>query len=135
MFQKDIQLCVFLRNQVGKLAEVCDLLGSRGVNIRALNVSPGPDFGVMRMVVDEAGRAEAALEEQGLPFLEVEVLTAELPNRPGMAARLGKKLSEAGVNIEYTFFSGGAPETNALLVFMVSDIEKALECLKDCSLE
>lgn len=135
MFQKDIQLCVFLRNQVGKLAEVCDLLGSRGVNIRALNVSPGPDFGVMRMVVDEVGRAEAALEEQGLPFLEVEVLTAELPNRPGMAARLGKKLSEAGVNIEYTFFSGGAPETTALLVFMVSDIEKALECLGNCSLD
>lgn len=135
MFQKDIQLCVFLRNQVGKLAEVCDLLGSRGVNIRALNVSPGPDFGVMRMVVDEVGRAEAALEEQGLPYLEVEVLTAELPNRPGMAAQMGKKLSEAGVNIEYTFFSGGAPETTALLVFMVSDIEKALECLGNHPLE
>lgn len=135
MFQKDIQLCVFLRNQVGKLAEVCDLLGSRGVNIRALNVSPGPDFGVMRMVVDDVGRAEAALEEQGLPYLEVEVLAADLPNRPGMAARLGKALSDAGVNIEYTYFSGGAPETKALMVFMVSDIEKALDCLRGCVLE
>ena len=135
MFKKETQICVFLRNKPGGFAEVCDLLFARGVDIRAMNVTPGPDFGIMRMVVSEASKAVLALEEQQIPFLESEVLAAEVPNRPGVAAKLGRKLADGGINIEYTYFSSGDPGSPALMVFMVSDIERALATLGQSPLD
>jgi len=131
MFKRETQICVFLENKPGRFAEVCDLLYANGVNIRAMNVTPSADYGVMRMVVDDSGRAIAALEGERVPFLESDVLAVEVADRPGVAATLGRRLAEAGVNIEYTYFSGAAPGSNALMIFMVSDLDKALENLKE----
>jgi hypothetical protein len=135
VFRKESQICVFLKNAPGCFADVCDLLYTKGVNIRALNVTPGPDFGIVRMVVDDASRAVVALEEERIPILEGDVLVAEVPNRPGVAAKLGKALAAAGINIEYTYFSSGSPDSPALMVFMVSDLERALQTLSQTPLE
>ena len=134
-FKREPQLCVFMENRPGRFAEVCDLLYGQGINIRAMNVTPNLDFGVMRMVVDDADRATVALEAERIPFLETEVLTLEVANRPGVAAALAHQLAGAGINIEYTYFSGGEPGSRALMIFMVSDPERAEESLKSLSLE
>ncbi len=130
MFKREKQICVFMENKPGRFAEVCDLLYAHGVNIRAMNVTPSADYGVMRMVVDDSSRAIAALEGERVSFLESEVLAVEVADRPGVAATLGKQLAEAGVNIEYTYFSGSSPGTKALMIFMVSDLDKALQSLE-----
>jgi hypothetical protein len=135
VFRRETQVCIFLKNKPGRFAEVCDLLYAKGINIRALNVTPGPDYSVMRMVINNPSSAIVALEEERIPFLESEVLIAEVPNRPGVAAKVGRKLSDSGINIEYTYFSGGEPETSALMVFMVSDLDRALSTLAQSQLE
>lgn len=129
MYKRETQLCVFLENKPGKFAEVCDLISAKGIDIRAMNVSPSADFGVMRMVVDDSEAAVLALESEHVPFLESEVLTAEVPRGSGTAGSLGRTLANAGINIEYTYFSGGDPGSATLMVFMVSDIDQALEVL------
>lgn len=131
LFKREKQICVFLENKPGRFAEVCDLLYANGINIRAMNVTPSADYGVMRMVVDDSGRAITALEGERVPFLESEVLAVEVADRPGVAAALGRQLADAGVNIEYTYFSGGAPGSKALMIFMVSDLDKAVENLEE----
>jgi hypothetical protein len=135
MFKHETQICVFLENKPGRFAEVCDLLYANGVNIRAMNVTPSADFGVMRMVVDDAGRAITALEAERLPFLESDVLAVEVADRPGVAATLGRKLADAGVNIEYTYFSGSSPGSRALMIFMVSDLDAALAALEELRID
>jgi hypothetical protein len=131
MFKRETQICVFLENKPGRFAEVCDLLYANGINIRAMNVTPTADYGVMRMVVDDSGRAISALEGERVPFLESDVLAVEVADRPGVAAALGRQLAAAGVNIEYTYFSGTAPGSKALMIFMVSDLDKALQSLEE----
>jgi hypothetical protein len=131
MFKRETQICVFLENKPGRFAEVCDLLYANGINIRAMNVTPNADYGVMRMVVDDSGRATRALEGERVSFLESDVLAVEVADRPGVAAALGRQLADAGVNIEYTYFSGSAPGSKALMIFMVSDLDKALQSLED----
>lgn len=135
MFKRETQICVFLENKPGRFAEVCDLLYASGVNIRAMNVTPSADFGVMRMVVDDAAKATAALAGERVAFLESDVLSVEVPDRPGVAATLGRKLADAGVNIEYTYFSGSSPGTRALMIFMVSNLDAALEALEESQLD
>lgn len=131
MFKRETQICVFLENKPGRFAEVCDLLYANGINIRAMNVTPSADYGVMRMVVDDSPRAITALEGERVPFLESDVLAVEVADRPGVAAALGRQLADAGVNIEYTYFSGTSPGSKALMIFMVSDLDRALENLEE----
>ena len=65
-----------------------------------MTVNPDADFGVMRLVVDQIEKAAEALHEEGMMFMRNEVLIAEVPNRPGMAAGIGHRLAQEGVNIE-----------------------------------
>ena len=133
MFKPYVQITVFIRNKPGRFAELCDLLYARGVDIRAMSVNPDADFGVVRLVVDQVEEAAQALHEEGLMFMRNEVLIAEVPNRAGMAAGIGHRLAQAGVNIEYTYFSGGDENTMALLIFKVADLDSAMEKLADPS--
>lgn len=133
MFKPHVQITVFIRNQHGRFAELCDLLYAKGVDIRAMTVNPDSDFGVVRLVVDRIEEAAKALHEEGLMFMRNEVLVAEVPNKPGMAAGVGHRLAQAGVNIEYTYFSGGEENSMALMVFKVADLDSAMEKLADPS--
>ena len=135
MFKQETQICVFLENKPGRFAEVCDLLYANGINIRAMNVTPSADYGVMRMVVDDSPRAIGALEQERVPFLESDVLAVEVADRPGVAATLGRKLADAGVNIEYTYFSGASSGSKALMIFMVSDLDTALAALEKSQID
>lgn len=129
MFKKQIQLSLLLENKPGRLAEICDILYKRGVDIQALTTTPIGETGILRMVVDDPDSAVAALSQHKFPFFVSEVLVAQVPNQPGMAAGLGHRFHEAGVNIEYTYFSSGEPGRLAFLVFKVDDVEASLELL------
>jgi hypothetical protein len=133
MFKKEIQLSIMLENVPGRLAELCELLYESGVGIQALAATPIGDAGIVRVVVDDSEGATRGLDEQNIPYLQTEVLVALMPNEQGMAAGLGHRFTEAGVNIEYTYFSGGEVGTRALLVFKVNDVDQALDRLESLS--
>jgi len=59
------------------------------------------------------------------------VLLAAVANRPGMAAGLGHRLAQAGVNIEYTYFTAGEQGHTSSMVFGMAeqDLERAIELL------
>jgi hypothetical protein len=131
MYARKIQLTLFLDNRPGQFAEVCDLLFSRGVDILAMCATTESEYGVVRLIVDDLPAALVALEENRVRVLQSEVLVAEVANRPGMAAGIGHRLAEAGVNIEYTYFTGGEHGHSATMVFKVAgdDLERSLEKL------
>lgn len=133
MFKRGTQLCAFLENRAGRFTEFCERLYERGVNIRAMNLHADNEVGVLRMVVDDTQMAMTVLRDEQIPFLQTEVLVVEVPNQQGMAAGVGHRLTEASVDIEYTYFSSGQSEAPALMVFKVSDLEAALARLKKSS--
>ena len=59
------QISIFIENKSGRLAEVTRVLGSQGINIRALSLADTSDFGILRLIVDQTDLAKAALKEQG----------------------------------------------------------------------
>ncbi len=126
MLKKRVQLSVVLENVPGRLGEICDLLYGLGVDIDAMTAIPIGESGILRMVVSDHQKAIHTLNDHQIPFLQTDVLVAHVPNEPGMAAGLGARFSQAGVNIEYAYFSGGQPKSMTLLVFKVKDVTEAM---------
>jgi len=123
------QLSIFLKNRPGTLADVCQHLQEEGVNIIGFCVSDTVDHAVVRMVVDEPMRAVHLLGNAGVLVVENEVLVIDLKNEPGQLARLGRKLSDVGVNIDYAYGGLARDAASGVLYVRVSDARKAYEVL------
>jgi hypothetical protein len=124
------QLAVFLSNKPGALARVCEAMARAEINIHALATSDTVDHSVVRMVVSDPTRALMLLGETGVLALENDVLMIQADNNPGTLARIAERLSEAGVNIEYTYMAATLDATKGLMVLRPNDVDKALRALR-----
>ena len=120
------EVVVELEDRVGALAEVGEVLGERGVNIRALAVVRVTEGRALaHLVVEPADAAVQALREHGLvPQRVREVLSVTLEDEPGALGRYCRKLADAAINLEAVYMAGernGAKE----LVLAVSDLQAA----------
>ena len=59
------QLSVFVENKPGSLMEVTSRLNEAHVNIRAVASFDTPEFGILRLVVDQPEEAKAYLTSKG----------------------------------------------------------------------
>jgi hypothetical protein len=82
------------------------------------------------MVVSDPTRALMLLGETGVLALENDVLMIQADNNPGTLARIAERLSEAGVNIEYTYMAATLDATKGLMVLRPNDVDKALRALR-----
>lgn len=121
------QLSVFLKNEPGVLARVCDTLGSHGINLRGLSISDTVDHAVVRLVVDDPLKAIHVLGEHGALVVENDVLAVKLEHQPGALARLASRLARAKINIEYAY--GTADGGLATIYIRVSDPVRAKQLL------
>ena len=48
------QISVFLENKAGQLADITGILSDNRVNMRAINIAETADYGVLRLMVDDA---------------------------------------------------------------------------------
>jgi len=126
-----VQLAVFLSNRPGALARVCDALAKAEINIHALATSDTVDHSVVRMVVSDPTKALMLLGEAGVLALENDVLLIQSDNQPGILARIADRLSNAGVNIEYTYMAATLDADKGLMILRPNDVEKALRALRD----
>lgn len=122
---KATQVSAFIANRPGELARVTTHLAHFNINIKAISVNDGLDYGVVRMVVNEPDRAGAALMEIGCAFVTTEVILAEIPDRPGALGELCGKLAREGVNIRYIYATVTPGGGVAQAVISTEHIEKA----------
>ena len=125
------QLAVFLSNRPGALARVCDALAKAEINIHALATSDTIDHSVVRMVVSDPTRALMLLGEAGVLALENDVLMIQSDNHPGTLAQIAERLSQADVNIEYTYMAATINADKGLIILRPNDVEKAMRALRD----
>ncbi len=88
---------VELKNQPGELAHLGDVCAQRGVNLQLAGVVSGERGTILFSASDEAA-VRIALEGAGLEFTERPALQVKCAG--GEAAKFGRKLADAGVNIE-----------------------------------
>lgn len=127
--EKHVQFSFFLVNKPGVLSRIFREMAKAKVNVKALAMMDSMEHGVLRMVVDDAQAARGVLSGLSIPVNEAEVLAVTLPNRPGAAADLCERLSEAHINIGYMYCTGGAAGGKSVIVLKVPDIQKAMKVL------
>ena len=59
------QISVFLENKTGQLAEITKLLAENHINLRAISIAETADYGVLRIIADDAEKATSVLLSHG----------------------------------------------------------------------
>ena len=128
MFAK--QLTVFIENRAGRLSEVLGVLKEHKVNILSLSLADTTEFGLLRLIVDNATLGKEKLTENGFSSLLSDVSIIQIPHKTGSLQALLKVIDENGVNIEYMY--GLSIESDeAYVVLKASDTEKVDKILTD----
>jgi len=121
---KVTQLTVFLENRSGRLAEVADLIGRAGINIRGFSTTEAAEYGIVRLIVTDPERARTLLHDAGFTTHFSQVLCVRVPDRPGGLAEVLDQLAAAGVSLDYLYSISFRD-----VCFAVRDIERAAELL------
>lgn len=117
------QISVFLENRTGQLSEITRLLAQANVDIRAISIAETADYGLARMIVDDAQAASAILLSHGDVLSMTPVWAVEVPDHPGGLAQLLSVLAQSHVDVEYMYSLFTHRQGNAYMVLRISDEE------------
>ena len=95
------QLSAVLDDQSDTLAKLTQTLSSRGVDIKAMNVTKSGNFTVARMIVNNVLWASSALWEAGFTANLSDVLAAEIPSE-GLG-KIFEELEDLGIAVKYMY--------------------------------
>ena len=120
------QISVFLENRPGTLNKMCALLAEQNIDLRALSLAETKDFGIARLIVDDAYATANILQQHSFIAKLTPVLAFAVPDEPGGLSRLLAAFDAAKVNIEYMYaFLGGGQSGHAYMIFRVAHTEQA----------
>lgn len=121
------QITVFLKNRPGTLAEITSLLAENGINIRALSLGDTTEEDILRIIVNDTGKARDILIEDNYVLTVDEVIVVETPDRPGGLANVLTIVKNAGLNIEFLYAFSQKSGASGLVILGFSDPDRAAE--------
>jgi hypothetical protein len=120
-----VDLKVLLENRPGTLADLGEAAGQAGVNIYGVCGIPCEGHGVIHLLAANVAETRKAVEAAGLEVAEErEVLLIDVEDRPGEMGELGRRLADAGVNIDLIYGIGNR------IVIGTDDLDKARAVLR-----
>ena len=125
------QISVFLENNVGRLAEVTQVLSGAGVNLRAVSLADSSDYGILRLIVNNFDLAMAALKDAGFTTRLSDVVAVEIEDRPGSLADVMELFRKNMINIGYLYASLESKSGKAVVIFKLEDHQRGLQILKE----
>ena len=121
------QLSIFAENRPGRLNNITHLLAVNDINIRAMSVADTKDFGILRLIVNDADKAVAALKEGGCAVTVSKVLAIQIPDRPGGLAAAMQILYDNNVSVEYMYSAFVSEKTGEAFLILRADSNEAAE--------
>lgn len=123
------QISIFLENRAGQLAQVTRVLADNGIDMRAISIAETTDYGVLRLIVDDAQRATNILLANGFILSMTPVHVVAVPDEAGGLAPVLEALAEGNLDIEYMYSLFTHQDGKAYMVFRNSDEEKFVSLL------
>ncbi len=131
MMQTDTQFSIFLVNKPGVLAQVCQQLADKKINVVGMSMMDSTEHGVLRLVAEDPKKARRAIAGMGVPSTETDVLLTKLPNQPGALADVVGRLAQAHINVNYAYCTTGAANGKTIGIFKIADVKKAMKVLAE----
>lgn len=130
------QISIFVENKPGRLAEITDIIAKNDINIRALSIADTSNFGVLRIIVNDAYKVEKILKENNITVSITSVISICVEDKPGGLAEILKKLAEQNIGIEYMYaFVSKQVDGKAYVIMRIEEDFKAMEILKNAGYE
>ncbi len=121
------QLSVFVQNEVGRLVQITEILHEAGINISALSLAETEEYGILRIIVSDVGKAEAILKEKGYKVKTIDVICLVTPDVPGALNDKLRILAKEKIDLIYMYgYSNGG---KARLILKTSNPERAAELM------
>ncbi len=125
------QLSVFVENQKGSLAKVTTALKENNINIRAIASFDSPEFGILRLIVDEPQKTKEVLGNEGFVVRISEVIAFELVDKPGNLDEVLNILANEDISINYIYSFVIRKDKEPLMVIHTDNMENAERILRD----
>ena len=120
------QISVFLENKPGTLKKLTSVMAKNNIDMRATSLAETKDFGIARIIVDDALGVVNVLKDNDFVASLTPVLAVEIPDEAGGLDKLLDVFAEAEVNIEYMYaFPSRSAAGNAYMIFRVADTKAA----------
>ena len=123
------QISVFLENRTGQLAEITHLLADNGINLRAISIAETANYGILRIIADDADRAANILLTHGNILTMTPVMVVGVPDEPSSLSKLLAVIAEGEIGIEYMYSLFTHANGKAYMVFRVAEEEKLTSLL------
>jgi hypothetical protein len=123
------QISVFVENKPGRLVEVVEALGAKGIDLRAMSIADTSDFGILRLIADKPKEALEVLSEADCVTSVNQVIAVSVEDTPGSLARILRILSDADISIEYVYAFITHEAGSAYVIIRVEDNDKAITVL------
>ena len=114
---------------------VTSVLTESHVNIRAISTFDTPEFGILRLVVDDPAKAKESLTQKGFVTRVNDVIGAELKDEKGNLNQMLKILADGEINVNYIYSFVIREEKAPVIVFHTDDFQKAEQVLKDAEVK
>ncbi len=117
---------VYSDNKRGELARIAEALAQSSVNIEAIASENSHPEAFLRIVTNDVNTTKRALSRAGYKYDEKNIVVLDLLDRPGELAKLAKRMTRAGVNIESIYLL-----EKARVAMAVDDLKKAMKVIKE----
>lgn len=125
------QISIFIENKPEALAELTEVLAKNEINLRALSLADSSDFGIARIIVDNADVTAKILTDNGFVVKATPVIGVEIPDNAGSLNHILTILAKAGRNIEYMYGFTGKKSNQAYMIIRCTDNDKTEKVLSD----
>jgi len=123
------QISIFLENKPGRLSALCHTLADAGVNLSTLMLSETGEFGLLRIVTQDADKARAVVEKAGYAVTTSEVAAIQIPDKPGGLAAILTALEPQKISVEY-MYAFVCRHGRAIMLIRFNDLDRAIDTLQ-----
>ena len=101
--------------------EITEVLTKNNVNILGSVTNDSAEYGIVRMVVDDPGKAIESLTEAGVICKMTDVIGVEVNDEVGNLNKLLKALNDANINVDYLYLSFNRVSGCPIMVLHTAD--------------
>lgn len=124
------QVSIFTENRRGAMKAMTQILADNGLNIVSMLSNDSPEFGTVRMIVDQPERAAEAFHEAGYMCRLDSVIAVYMVDKPGCLNDILGALDRSNINIDYLYISFDRDNAEPIAVMKTAEQDIVEECLE-----